>query len=81
MQNNQLDAGERIVPAAMRPDVASAYTGLSVQRLAKFRLFGGGPEFVKAGRSILYRRSDLDAWLNANRRRSTSDGGTVAEGA
>ena len=62
-------------PAAMRPDAAAAYTGLSVQRLAKYRLFGGGPIFCKAGRSILYRRDDLDAWLASLSRTSTSDNG------
>ena len=65
-------------PAAMRPDIAAAYLSLSTQRLAKMRLFGGGPLFIKAGRSVLYRREDLDAWLASLSRHSTSDPGTKA---
>ena len=67
-------------PAAMRPDIAASYLSLSTQRLAKMRLFGGGPSFVKAGRSILYRREDLDTWLASLSRHSTSDTGDNAPG-
>lgn len=67
-------------PAAMRPDIAAAYLSLSTQRLAKWRLFGGGPTFIKAGRSILYRRDDLDAWLASLSRKSTSDTGDHSSG-
>jgi len=59
--------------AALRPDAAAAYLSLSIQRLAKMRLAGGGPLFIKAGRSVLYRREDLDAWLSGLSRKSTSD--------
>lgn len=60
-------------PAAMRPDAAAAYLSLTTQRLARLRLTGGGPTFIKAGRSVLYRREDLDAWLTSLSRRSTSE--------
>jgi excisionase family DNA binding protein len=59
----------------MRPQEAAKYLTLSVQRLAKLRLEGGGPTFIKAGRSVLYRRADLDLWLRSRTRNSTSDGG------
>jgi hypothetical protein len=65
-------------PAAMRPDSAAGYLSLSTQRLAKMRLYGGGPAFIKAGRSILYRREDLDSWLASLSRLSTSDSGGKA---
>ena len=65
----------------LRPAAAAAYTGLSTGRLAKLRLFGGGPEYIKIGRSVLYRRSDLDHWLSRNRRRSTADTGAQADAA
>lgn len=65
-------------PAAMRPDTAAAYLSLSTQRLAKMRLYGGGPQFIKAGRSVLYRCDDLDAWLASLSRHSTSDVGAKA---
>ena len=60
-------------PAALRPDAAAAFLSLSTQRLAKLRLAGGGPIYAKIGRSILYRREDLVAWLDANSRQSTSE--------
>jgi excisionase family DNA binding protein len=59
--------------AALRPDAAAALLSLSPQRLVRLRHEGGGPTYVAAGRSILYRREDLDAWLKSNSRRSTSD--------
>lgn len=52
---------------------ASAYTGMSVSWLNKARLRGDGPPFFKVGRSVLYNREDLDAWLVSKRVRSTSD--------
>jgi hypothetical protein len=67
-----------ISPAALRPEQAAQYLALSVQRLARLRLDGGGPIFTKAGRSILYLRSDLDNWLRANRHTSTSDNSQLA---
>jgi len=60
-------------PTILRPIEAGAYLSLSPQRLAKLRLEGGGPTFIKAGRSVLYRIEDLETWLAANRRVSTSD--------
>jgi hypothetical protein len=60
----------------LRPEQAAQYLTLSVQRLAKLRLEGGGPIFCKAGRTVLYRRDDLDRWLAARSRRSTCDSGS-----
>lgn len=67
-------------PEAMRPDGAAGYLSLSTQRLAKLRLYGGGPAFIKVGRSVLYRREDLDNWLSSLSRISTSDTGGKAKG-
>ena len=52
---------------------AAAYLGRSASNLEKFRVFGGGPKFIKAGRLILYRKEDLDAWLNDRVYSSTSE--------
>lgn len=46
---------------------ASAYVGLSEKTLAMMRCNGNGPKFVKRGR-IFYFREDLDSWLNAGGR-------------
>lgn len=59
----------------LRTDEAAAYCGSSASTFEKLRLFGGGPRYVKLGRRVVYDQADLDAWLDANRRASTSDTG------
>lgn len=51
---------------------AAKYTGLGFSTLAKLRLKGGGALFSKIGEKILYKRSDLDAWLESKRVSNTS---------
>jgi len=52
---------------------AAAYLRTSPSTLAKYRCFGGGPVFIRqSARKTLYRRADLDAWLDARARTSTS---------
>jgi hypothetical protein len=61
------------------PAAAADYTGYSVSHLAKLRLYGGGPSYLKLGhRTVMYDVRDLDAWLVSKRRRSTSDVGAEA---
>lgn len=64
---------ESIAPAALPPKGTSTYTGLTVGRLAKLRLTGDGPRFLKIGKSVLYLRADLDTWLASRARTSTSN--------
>lgn len=52
---------------------AAARTGLAVATLEKRRLTGDGPPFVRLGRSIRYRVSDLDDWLASHIVSSTSE--------
>jgi hypothetical protein len=62
------------MPKHMRPAQAAEYVQLSEGFLAKMRLRGDGPIFIKAGpRVVLYDQDDLDCWLSERRRRSTSD--------
>ena len=57
----------------LRAPEAAAYVGLSTSTLAKMRLRGDGPPFRKAGsRAVVYATEDLDAWLAAGKRHSTS---------
>lgn len=46
---------------------ASSYIGLAEKTLAMMRCNGTGPKFVKRGR-IFYFKEDLDIWLNAGGR-------------
>ncbi len=59
---------------------AAEYTGYAESTLEKFRCHGSGPAFLKppGGRRVLYSIDDLDRWLLAGRRTSTSDPGPGA---
>mgnify|MGYP003488324739 CR=1 FL=1 len=57
----------------MRTDEAAAYCASSASTFEKLRLPGDRLIYAKIGRRVVYRVEDLDAWLTANRRRSTSD--------
>ncbi|TIV73081.1 MAG: helix-turn-helix domain-containing protein [Mesorhizobium sp.] len=54
--------------ANVRVRQAAEYVGLSKSLLDKLRCYGGGPDFVKLGASVIYRTEDLDAWVAGNRR-------------
>jgi predicted DNA-binding transcriptional regulator AlpA len=62
----------------LRVPEAAAYIGLSSSTLAKMRLRGDGPIFLKLNRAVAYDVRDLDAWLAGRRRVSTSDPGQAA---
>lgn len=59
--------------------VAEQY-GPSPATLAKMRLSGTGPVFVKLGRRVAYRLEDLEVWVEENRFRSTSEYDAAAKG-
>lgn len=45
---------------------AAHYLRLSYSTLARMRILSTGPTFIRqSARKVLYRRADLDAWLNA----------------
>jgi predicted DNA-binding transcriptional regulator AlpA len=61
------------IGACMRTPGAARYVALSESTLTKLRLTGDGPPFVQVGpRAVAYRKADLDAWLEARVRHSTS---------
>jgi hypothetical protein len=57
---------------------AAAYTGFGEGYLNKLRCKGGGPVFIKKAGVVRYDPDDLDAWLAALKRKSTSDVREVA---
>lgn len=67
---SQLEAQGKFHTAA-----AARYVGCSPRTLEKYRQTGGGPVYLKIGRSVLYRQVDLDRWLESCLRTSTSDPG------
>ncbi len=68
-------------PDALLYTVEAAFLlGLSPRTLESLRLKGGGPAYYSVGRrACRYRRCDLTAWLDARRRKSTSDPGPSEE--
>ncbi|MFA7413659.1 MAG: helix-turn-helix domain-containing protein [Rhizobium sp.] len=56
----------------LRTQGAAEYLSLSASTLNKLRLTGGGPEYIKLGKAVVYDLADLDVWLSSKRRRSTS---------
>ncbi|MHB8368812.1 MAG: helix-turn-helix domain-containing protein [Leptospirales bacterium] len=46
---------------------AAEYLGMSPDTLPRWRWAGIGPAYLKVGRSIKYRRADLEAFLNESR--------------
>ena len=57
----------------MNTPQAAEYCRYAESTLEKFRCFGGGPRFSKRGRKVLYRLSDIDAWLSETMVNSTSE--------
>jgi hypothetical protein len=51
---------------------AATYTGFGEGYLNKLRCTGGGPVFIKRNGVIRYDLDDLEAWLAAGKRKSTS---------
>lgn len=57
---------ERLTQAQLATEI-----GKSEAWCERSRWDGSGPAFVKVGRSVLYLRRDLEAWLDAQRHVST----------
>ena len=61
MQNTNQPTAENL-----RPDEAASYLRTSERTLARWRNQRIGPPWVRAGRAVLYRRKDLEEWLEQN---------------
>ncbi len=48
-------------------------TGIATSTWNKHRLNGTGPLWIRAGRRVIYRWSEVEKWLDACTRQSTSD--------
>jgi predicted DNA-binding transcriptional regulator AlpA len=59
----------------LTPDAAGAVLGIARQTLARWRVEGKGPPYVKLGSRVAYRRAALNAWVLERERHSTTDDG------
>ena len=50
----------------LTPQEAAAYCRVSLSFLSHKRIEGGGPDFIKIGMKVSYRKSDLDDWLTSH---------------
>jgi len=60
-------------PLTLSASQAAKLLGLASSTLAKLRLNGNGPVYCKLGRRVVYRRADLEDWLQSRTTRDTSD--------
>jgi len=63
-------------PITVSAGDAAKLLGLAPSTLAKLRLNGSGPIYCKLGRRVVYRRDDLEAWLESRIAHDTSDADT-----
>ena len=52
---------------------AARFLGVSVSKLNKLRGSGGGPQYMKLGRRVLYDLRDLEQWAAQRKRYHTSE--------
>lgn len=50
-------------PKLLTPKMVEEVYSLNAGTLSNMRHFGTGPQYIKAGRRILYRVEDIEAWL------------------
>lgn len=57
----------------VEPDEVAKELKVTPGTLAKWRVFGGGPRFVKYGKNVMYDSKDVSDWLESRKMRTTSD--------
>ncbi|PWG63848.1 hypothetical protein DF196_09990 [Bifidobacterium callitrichidarum] len=58
----------------MKPEEAAVYIPMDKGQLAQLRYTGNGPKFLKpSGRTVLYRKGDIDDWLNGSEQNTTHE--------
>jgi excisionase family DNA binding protein len=64
----------------LKPAEAADYLRSSASTLAKARRSGLGPTFVRIGRSVRYRRADLDSWMAESAQTAVSNFQAITTG-
>jgi predicted DNA-binding transcriptional regulator AlpA len=65
----ELNGGDRL----LTPKEAAIFLRVSTSWLAKARMRGDGPPYLKIGRSVRYAESALVRWMKVHQRLSTSE--------
>ena len=61
MQTHEINPDDPL----MRSAAVAEYLGVVIPALEKWRQLGTGPDYVKVGRLVRYKKSALDAWITA----------------
>lgn len=73
MSQKNIDATDVATLEILTAREAAAYLRTSPATLSYFRARGDGPAFIRqSSRKTLYRKTELDAWLNARTFANTS---------
>lgn len=65
---------EAVASPLLSAEHASTILCVTPGTLAKWRVFGNGPKFIRVNRRIAYHPKDIADWLDARRVSSTSEG-------
>ena len=57
----------------MNTTATASLLGLSPSTLSIWRYQGRGPKYLKFGRRVLYRRSDVELYIEAHQHQSTAE--------
>jgi predicted DNA-binding transcriptional regulator AlpA len=57
----------------LTPKEVAQCLGVSLSWLAKSRVRGDGPAFIKVGRNVRYTQADIAQWIKSRQRCSTSE--------
>jgi predicted DNA-binding transcriptional regulator AlpA len=63
--------------AALNENQAAEFLGVSVRTLQAWRVRGGGPRYIKIGRSVRYQRRELVAFQESHTVSSTTEAGAL----
>jgi len=66
-------------PRLLRTRDAARYCGFSKSTFEKLRCYGGGPNFIRQGKSVLYATVDLERWLESLPRFSNTSEADIAQ--
>ena len=69
--SDRADRGGDVVPALLSVTELANLLAVSSSLLAKWRMSGRGPRYMKIGRRILYDVEDVARWLGTQKRSST----------
>jgi predicted DNA-binding transcriptional regulator AlpA len=62
-----------MLPELISPTELANMLGITTGALANNRSAGKGPRYVKLGKQVFYRKTDVQAWIDTNVRQSTCE--------